>query len=67
MRCGLLKLSRLLREARSDRRPLCGTAVPGRMHSEPRPRRRPAGEHPSTSAEGEREGASWTVPVDNFS
>jgi hypothetical protein len=67
MRCGLLKLSRILHEARSEPRPPCGTDAPALLRSKARAGRRPAGERRSKRIEGDREAVSWTVPVDNFS
>jgi hypothetical protein len=68
MRCGLLKLSRILREGSSKRRPLCGTSLPARSRVERAVRRRPAGEHPSLSAgaEHELELAEWTVRLTTY-
>jgi hypothetical protein len=63
MRCGLLKLSRILQDGRSERRS-CGEAR-ARPRGERGARARAAGER--VAVKGEREHAEWTVSVDNFS
>jgi hypothetical protein len=65
MRCGLLKLSRILQEGRSERRSFSEGRAPTRLRTDRGTRARPAGER--SAAKGDREFAEWTVSVDNFS
>jgi hypothetical protein len=65
MRCGLLKLSRILRDGRCERRSF-DRAASARPRSERSVRGRPAAER-GAGGKAERESVEWTVSVDNFS
>jgi hypothetical protein len=66
MPCGLLKLSRILRDGCPERRSFCERAARARIRSERGAHARSAIEQGSAGT-GERELAEWTVSVDNFS
>lgn len=68
MQCGLLKLSRLLRDrARRESRSAPEAIGPARARCDRGPHRHPAGDGVANGGKGEREFSGWTVPVDNFS
>lgn len=70
MQCGLLKLSRVLRErarGESRHRIPAETERPARARCDRSAPGRAGAERPASGAAGEREFAGWTVSVDNFS
>lgn len=68
MQCGLLKLSRVLRDRmRGESRAAPEPSGPARTRCDRGVHGRPTLERPASAGTGEREFAGWTVSVDNFS